>query len=193
MGCSFLNHLVPSSQLLLLHSAVLCLHICYITNHYRLLSKSRGPSPTITCLIYLNQTVLVDIYNGMASMLLLKRNTCFFSLPTLFCVQCSLLSWYHVTASSIHSTACWSNSAISLTMNHTCHWTQPFQSPFNSRTVGVAVVTPGEAALSPSLPILHILHLQPAVVLTPIPLPAQGHPVHSNFQVFSFSFPTNNK
>lgn len=112
-----------------------------------------------------------------------------FSLPTLPCVQCSLLSWYHVTASSIHSTACWSNSAISLTMNHTCHWTQPFQSPFNSRTVGVAVVTPGEAALSPSLPILHIHHLQPAVVLIPILLPAQGHPVHSNFQVFSFIFP----
>lgn len=106
-------------------------------------------------------------------------------LPTLSCVQCSLLFWYRVTASSIHSTACWYNSAISVTMNRTCHLTQPFQNPFNSHTVGGAVVTPEEAALFLSLPILHILHLQPAVVLTPILLPAQGHPVHSNFQVFS--------
>lgn len=31
---------------------------------------------------------------------------------SLSALQCSLLSWYHVTASSIHSTACWFNSAI---------------------------------------------------------------------------------
>lgn len=100
-------------------------------------------------------------------------------------IQCFLLSWYHGTASSTHSTACWYSSVTSPTTSHTCPWMPPIQSPSNSRTMGVAAVEEVEvaAALFPFLPTLHILLLQPALVLIQTLLPVRGPQVHSNSQV----------
>ena len=97
-------------------------------------------------------------------------------------IQCCLLSWYHDTASSTHSTACLYSSAISPITSHTCPWTPPFQSLSNNPTVGEATAVE-VVALFPFLQTLHIHLLQPAVVLTQTLLQAQGPPVHSSSQV----------